>query len=1190
MKHIRFLFNRHIRRHTLTAGCVILSMFSDHQAQAQQLSSPFEGLVCSQQSPGAFPLVSPNEQAVLCFDADEDKGVIRAITDLQADIKRVTGREVRKLSDAGTILPTCPVLIGTVGASRYIDQLVKDKNLNASDLKGKWESYVITTVEQPFAGTKQALVIAGSDRRGTIYGIYELSKQLGVSPWYWWADVPVYKRETAFVTKGYRTSGEPKIRYRGIFINDEIPCMTNWAKEKFGGMNSKMYTRLFELLLRLKANCLWPGMWGSFKEYLPGVSILKDAEGNYEGNCFNEDDPENPRLANEYGIIMGTSHHEPMQRSQQEWLRHKQNYGNGEWNYQTNKKAIQRFFREGIQHTKDYESIITMGMRGDDDKPMADAGSAEANFKLLEGIMRDQRRIIREVTGKPASQTPQVWTLYSEVLEYYDQGMHVPDDMIIMLCDDNWGDVRRLPPLEGKRHPGGYGMYYHVGLYGAPRAYKWLNMTQIQHIWEQMQLTYSYGVDKIWMLNVGDLKPCEFPTAFFLDMAWNPTTFTQDNLMEYTRIFCQQQFGKDEAEEAARILNSYCKYSARVTAEMLNAQTYNLENGEFKKVTDEFMALEARALRQFMQIADEFKDAYKQLVLFPVQAMANLYELYYSVAMNHRLAAEKDLEANHWADYAERCFKRDEELCADYNRNIAHGKWNHMMDQVHIGYKTWHGPQHNIMPEVIRVQPEDTWKGGYAFTVKNNTVVMEAEHFYRCSSDTATHWAVIPDLGRTRSGIALFPYDKQTQEASLTYKMKLPQGLDSVKVRLIFDSTLPFISGGHKAAIGFIGTQEKEIDINSQLTWKNNYSKMYPAAAARINEIVTTLSLPQMNENGYCFFRFRPLAPGIVLHKVIIDCGGYENTYLKMNESPYSREKDSCYLFTYFTADRPDAESIYFALSEDGYNYKTLNSGNPVIKGDSISDKGGVRAPHILRGKDGSFLMVATDMKVSNGGWESNHGIVMLKSKDLIHWSHTQTDLKALFPKEFGSITRAWAPQTIYDEENGKYMIYFSMKRQGEHQDILYYAYANPDFTAIESTPRQLFFHPSGKSCIDGDIVYKDGKYHLFFKTEGDGNGIKKAVSEHLTHGYVLQDNFLQQTSLPVEGSCVFKLSDQDKYILMYDVYKNKKYEFTESRDLGQFHLCTQKVNMDFSPRHGTVIPITREEADRLTRYINTPL
>ncbi|WP_321424274.1 glycosyl hydrolase 115 family protein [uncultured Bacteroides sp.] len=836
--------------------------------KAQQIGALTSNIISeNSESSRDFPIVtSEHVVASIRYDISDYKGVIRAIGDLQMDIDRVSGVKPKLITSETST--GYEIVVGTLGKSKLIDELVSSKKLNVKDLNGKWESFVITTIPNPKINSKPCLVIAGSDKRGTIYGIYELSRQLGVSPWYWWADVPAKKRPAAYVLSGRYVSDEPKVRYRGIFINDEAPCFTGWAKEKFGGANSKLYAHMFELLLRLRANFLWPAMWG---------------------NTFNEDDPENPKLADEYGIVMGTSHHEPMMRAQKEWGNHHKEYGNGEWNYKTNEAGLKKFWEDGFERNKKYEQVVTMAMRGDGDLPMNDTGSAEDNFKLLERIMKDQRQIIEKVTKKSASKTPQIWALYSEVLEYYDQGMKVPDDAIVLLCDDNWGDVRRLPELNQKKHPGGYGMYYHVDLHGAPRAYQWLNMTQIPHMWEQLQLTYSYGIDKVWILNVGDLKPNEYPMDFFLNMAWNPTSFNEKNLEEYARKFCEDKFGPEESTEAAEILSMYCKYNSRVTAEMMDHKTYNLENGEFLQVKDAYLALETRALRQYLKLPAEYKDTYMELVLHPVRAMANLYDMYYAVAMNEKLAGEKDLKANYWADRAESCFKRDAEYSKDYNLNVAGGRWNHIMDQTHIGYKSWDEPKGgNIMPKVIRIKPEEAKYGGYIFSEKNKVVVIEGEHYFEKKANEKTNWTVIPDLGRTLSGIALMPYTMKTDGTFLSYKMVTDSKPDSIKLRIFFDSTLPFKKGGQSVAASFDGENEKIWNINDQLTWKNNYSKMYPAAAARMIETIVTLPLSE-KVDGTHVLTIRPLDPGVVIYKIIVDMGGYEQTYLKMNESPYKK-------------------------------------------------------------------------------------------------------------------------------------------------------------------------------------------------------------------------------------------------------------------------------------------------------------
>jgi hypothetical protein len=302
------------------------------------------------------------------------------------------------------------------------------------------------------------------------------------------------------------------------------------------------------------------------------------------------------------------------------------------------------------------------------------------------------------------------------------------------------------------------------------------------------------------------------------------------------------------------------------------------------------MSLEARALRLFLKMPDASRDAYKELILHPVLAMANLYDMYYAAALNEKYAAEKDPRANYWADHVEYCFQRDAELSKDYNLNIAGGKWNHMMDQTHIGYTSWDEPrQGNIMTKVIRVKPEEAKQGGYVFSEKNRVVVMEAEHFFECKAPERTKWTVIPDLGRTLSGLALMPYTEQTKEAAVLYKMHLETKTDSVNVRIFFNSTLPFKKGGHRVAASFDGGNEKNWNINDQLTWKNNYTKMYPAGAARMIETVITLSLPNTSD-GTHMLTIRPLDPGVVIYKVIVEDGGYEQTYLKMPESPYKRQ------------------------------------------------------------------------------------------------------------------------------------------------------------------------------------------------------------------------------------------------------------------------------------------------------------
>jgi hypothetical protein len=654
-----------------------------------------------------FPLVIYGMPASIISD-DSDKGVKRAVNDLYNDFKMVTGEMAQGFLSYA-------VIIGTAGKSATIDQLIKDGKIDRSELAGKREKYIIQTLNNPTRGIDKALVIAGSDKRGTIYGIYELSKQIGVSPWYWWADVPVVCQTNLYVKPGRYTAGEPAVALRGIFINDEAPAFQGWCVEKFGGVNSKMYENMFELILRLRGNFLWPAMWG---------------------NAFYDDDPNSGVLANDMGIVIGTSHHEPLGRAHDEWRR----YGKGAWNYNANPKVLTDFWTGGMERMKDWEKIVTVGMRGDGDEAMSES----ADIALLEKIVKDQRTIIERVTGKKASETPQVWALYKEVQDYYDKGMRVPDDVTLLLCDDNWGNVRKLPDPNAPKHKGGYGMYYHFDYVGGPRNYKWLNVTPIQRTWEQLNLTYTHGVEKLWVVNVGDLKPMEYPISFFLDMAWNPKRFNAQNLLQHTEEWCAQQFGEKYAKESARLINLYTKYNRRVTPELLNESTYSLDNyNEFERVRNEYKDLALDALRLYNLLPAEYRDAFDQLVLFPINACSNLYEMYYAVAKNRYYAAKNDAQANDWADRAQASYERDSLLTIHYNREIAGGKWNHFMDQTHIGYTYWQQPRYNVMPKVERVPvpasatPQHAERDGY--------VSIEAENFARSQGTANIRWTVIPD-------------------------------------------------------------------------------------------------------------------------------------------------------------------------------------------------------------------------------------------------------------------------------------------------------------------------------------------------------------------------------------------------------------------------------------------------------------
>jgi hypothetical protein len=647
-------------------GALLLAVALSVPAAAQQV--PY---VTAQGGGGRFPLSAAGRSAPVHLAAEEHAGVVRAARDLAADIGTVTGA-APQLAVGERAAGREVVLIGTLGRNPVIDDLARRGRIDVRAVAGKWETFVLQVVDRPLPGVDRALVIAGSDRRGTIYGIYELSREIGVSPWAWWADVPVPRQAELHVARRPLTLGEPAVRYRGIFINDEAPALSGWARQTFGGFNHGFYEKVFELVLRLRGNYLWPAMWGS---------------------AFYADDPESARLAEEYGVVIGTSHHEPMMRAHDEWRR----FGSGAWNYQTNDSTLRAFWREGVRRMGANESIVTLAMRGDGDEPMTQ-GTA---ISLLERIVADQRTILGEVTGRPLSEQPQVWALYKEVQDYYDQGMRVPDDVTLLFADDNWGNIRRLPSAADRARAGGFGVYYHFDYVGGPRNYKWINTTQVSRVWEQMHLAWRSGADRIWIVNVGDIKPMELPISFFLDYAWNPAAWPAERIPEWTRQWAAQQFGGEHAAAIARVLADYTRYNSRRKPELLDTATYSLAAyGEARRVVDEYAALAAEAERIEALLPAQARDAYFQLVLHPVLASANLHDLYVTAALNRLYARQGRAGTNALADRVRVLFERDAALSRRYEQETAGGKWAHMMAQTHIGYTYWQEPPRNVMPRV----------------------------------------------------------------------------------------------------------------------------------------------------------------------------------------------------------------------------------------------------------------------------------------------------------------------------------------------------------------------------------------------------------------------------------------------------------------------------------------------------------
>ncbi|MFJ9567386.1 glycosyl hydrolase 115 family protein [Streptomyces fuscichromogenes] len=629
---------------------------------------------------GAFSLVG----APVVVSADDHPGVVRVAGDLRDDIARVTG-----VRPAATLARRA-VLVGTIGRSPLIDGLVASGKLDVTGIRGRWETSLQTVVDHPVPGVDQAFVIAGSDPRGTVFGAYDVSYGIGVSPWYWWDDVPPVHRDQVWVRPGRHTQGTPAVRYRGFFLNDENPALGTWAPSYFGpgkapgypgGFNADFYAKVFEVLLRLKGNYLWPAVWG---------------------RAFAEDDPENHLRAARYGVVMGTSHEAPMMRGIEEWNRHASGGtdpygGTGEWSYLRNAEAIRAYWRAGIQRMVDqgFEGVVTLGMRGNGDTGLPDGDGIE----LMREIIAAQRQIIEEVTGRPAAETPQVWTLYKEVQRYWDRGLRAPDDVTVVLTDDNWGNIRRHP---SPREPRGHGLYYHFDYVGAGRNYKWVDTANLRNVWDQLHQAHAYGNHGLWVANVGDLKGNELPTEFFLDYAWNPDRLPFDRLAEWERGYARQNFGAEVADETAELLARYGQLQARRKPELLNRRITLSDTGqvvyddrqtpfsfghrELERVTAEWQELGRRAARIARRLPAAVQDAWFELVGYEVTATANLYALRAAEFTNLLYAGQGRAAANARADAAEAGLATDLALADRFNSRVADGKWRGFQTQPHIDY------------------------------------------------------------------------------------------------------------------------------------------------------------------------------------------------------------------------------------------------------------------------------------------------------------------------------------------------------------------------------------------------------------------------------------------------------------------------------------------------------------------------
>ena len=842
---------------------------------------------------GDFRLAQGAQLAPVCV-APEDFECVRLAANLFAsDVERVTGRKPAVATEA-TQSAGSAMVIGTLGQSPLIDRLVAAGKLDAGQIKGQWESFLITVVDG-------SLVIAGSDRRGTAYGVFELSRAIGVSPWYWWADVTPEHRDNLFVAAGTRKFGPPSVQYRGIFINDEDWALQPWAAKTFepevGNIGPKTYAKMCELLLRLKANTLWPAMH----------------ECSTPFNAI----PENKLVADRYGIVMGASHCEPLLRNNVgEWPQDNQ----AGYNFLTNPGGVTKYWEERLQTNGKYENLYTIGMRGIHDGPMQGPRGDTQIIATLEKIFGVQRDLLAKYVNPDPAKVPQIFCPYKELLAYFLKDLKVPPDVTVVFPDDNFGYIRYYPtPEQIAARPGGFGVYYHISYLGHPLSYVWLDTTPPALIWEEMSKAYDHGMQKFWMLNVGDLKPGEIGIDFFMQMAWDVNEWDLDTLPNYLNHFAAEQFGAVHAQEIAEVMADYYQLGYQRKPEHTQWQGLGEppRPSEFSHAEGANEGVER--LARYQRLASRVKqleavmpkteqDAFYELVEYPILGSAAANRRFIAKEMASLALSQHRASLGEWigefdAGTAELVAASDR-----YNNDLAGGKWKGMMEDdpllVSRAYRNAVlrlapnlkqiapaiGPEipaaieNQIGPIGGRPAPSERLAGRWIES--DGVVSILAEHFSSQTDKPGAAWRVIPGLGRTGDAVAVFPTTAPSVELAraataapvLQYDFYLSHARNAT-IHYSLIPTQPFAYGtGLRFAMAMDNDAPRLVtitagvgaEVGSSSAWEENV----------LANTTTAMSPPTFAIAGAHTLRIYMVDPGVVLEKIVIDLGGLRPSYL----------------------------------------------------------------------------------------------------------------------------------------------------------------------------------------------------------------------------------------------------------------------------------------------------------------------
>ena len=700
------------------------------------------------------------DKAIVLYDANDAEVVTTVADCLLSDLKAVTGKTFQKYKTEPTTLKN-PIIVGTIGQSSHIDQLIAQGKIDVSDVEGKWEAFGMQVIDNPMEGVAKALVIFGSQPRATAYGMFELSRMAGVSPWIWWADVTPAKKTKLYVTPGRRVFGSPSVKFRGIFVNDEDWGLRPWGARnldtELGNFGPKTYAVIMELLLRLRANTLWPAMH-------PGSRAFWYEKTNIP-------------LIMKYDIYMGSSHCEQMLcNNEYEWERFG-GHRDEDWVWHSNKEMIMRYWAARISESKDKNGIYTLGMRAVHDAGMNGYNTLEEKVAALTDIIAHQRQLIADSIGDPTT-VPQIFIPYKEVLTAYNAGLQIPEDVTLMWVDDNHGYIRQMPTPEEQARSGGNAIYYHLSYWGTPAGYLWLSTISPSLCSYELSKAYSQGMRNQWIINVGDIKPAEEELEFCMDLAWDINSWPPEKAHKYTRAWAARTFGEEYADEISEIKMAYYRLGIAAKPEHVHLCYFDHSNAQIDARIAEYQDIYNKVVALRSRIPSSLSNAYYELIEYPVRGCAdqNIKILRGRQSFVYAWAGQGE-KALSYSAAAQAAFDEIVTMTDKFNTGIAGGKWNYMMS-----YKPNNMSQH-LMPSVASaadvsetestiVQPNITILPGGSYSSASSSVVSLTG--LGLAGSTATVWP-----------LDLTAYTSCSQAPYAEYSIPVQKGLNVIQVRCL---------------------------------------------------------------------------------------------------------------------------------------------------------------------------------------------------------------------------------------------------------------------------------------------------------------------------------------------------------------------------------------------------------------------